>query len=189
MRNVKSFECGDRNVERGISEMRNRGGGRRRAGRLFRVDALFSSWLYFLVRLAFAAIFFWSGLTKLLDPVSFAVVVDAFGLMPESWIMPAAVGLSILEVAAAAGLLLDVRGSLTLTAGMLVLFMAVLAYGLWLGLDVDCGCFGPDDPEGKAFHGLRPALYRDMVMMTGIFYLYMHRFRRAATPIRLWSLA
>ncbi len=186
---MKSVECGDLNGECGISGRRNGAGDRRRTGRMPRVDALFSSWLYFLVRLAFSVIFFWSGLTKLLDPVSFAVVVDAFGLMPESWVMPAAVGLSILEIAAAAGLLLDVRGSLTLASGMLVLFMAVLAYGLWLGLDVDCGCFGPGDPEGKAFHGLRPALYRDLVMMAGIFYLYLWRFRRAARSARTRSLA
>ncbi|MCP4688740.1 MAG: DoxX family membrane protein [Desulfobacterales bacterium] len=154
-----------------------------------RVKALFPSWLYLLVRLVFAAVFFWSGVTKLLDPVSFAVVMDAFGLIPESWVMPAAVALPALEAAAAVGLLLDVRGSLTLMAGMLALFMAILSYGLWLGLDVDCGCFGPDDPEGEAFHGLRSALYRDLVMMAGIFYLYMCRVSRAARPVRPRRLA
>ena len=41
------------------------------------------------------------------------------------------------------------------------LFMAILGYGISMGLDVDCGCFGPEDPESKAFHGLRAALYRD----------------------------
>lgn len=152
------------------------------------MNALFPSWLYILIRLIFAGVFLWSGVTKLLDPVSFAVVVDAFGLIPESWVMPAAVGLSILEVVAAAGLLMDARGSLTLTAGMLCLFMAVLGYGIWLGLDVDCGCFGPDDPEGKAFHGLRPALYRDLAMMAGVFYLYLWRYRHAEKPVGPWSL-
>ena len=132
-------------------------------------------WIYHFIRLVIAAIFIWSGLTKISDPNSFAVVIDAYGLMPETWVMPVAIGLSFLELIAGFGLLMDVTGSLPLTTGLLLLFMAVLAYGIVLGLDVDCGCFGPGDPEAAAFHDLRAALFRDGLIMAGLVYLYAWR--------------
>jgi hypothetical protein len=100
-------------------------------------------------------------------------------------IMPIAVALPVLEILAAAGLLFDVRGSLGLVTGLLVFFMAVVSYGIWMGLDIDCGCFGPGDLEGEAYSGLRPAFHRNLVLITGIAYLYGWRFIRAVKPVRL----
>jgi hypothetical protein len=51
-----------------------------------------------------------------------------------------------------------------------------------MGLDVDCGCFGPEDPEAEAFHGLRLSLYRDLAMMAGVFFIYGWRRYRAIRP-------
>ena len=130
----------------------------------------------------------WSGIAKLMDPKSFAVIIEAFGLIPESLVMPAAVFLPALEVIAALGLIVDIEGSLATVSGLLILFMAILGYGIWMGLDLDCGCFGPNDPEAKAYHGLRPALYRDIVMMAGVLYLYFWRFSRSFRPVRLQVL-
>jgi hypothetical protein len=67
---------------------------------------------------------------------------------------------------------------------MLVLFMTVLVYGINLGLDIDCGCFGPEDPE-LAYKGLKTALARDMVMMTGVMFLYWSRGRSRLETGRL----
>jgi len=72
--------------------------------------------------------------------------------------------------------------------GLLVLFIAILGYGIWMGLDVDCGCFGPDDPEAEAFHGLRLPLYRDMLMLAGIAYIYGWRRYRAIKPVKITFL-
>ena len=129
-------------------------------------------------RYCIAAVFLWSGITKLLDPVSFGVLIDAYGLIPKTWVMPAAILLSSLEIIAGAGLIPDIYGSLAIIAGMVILFIAILSYGIHMGLDIDCGCFGPQDPEARAFHGLRTALYRDFVIMAGILYLYVRRFYR-----------
>ena len=65
---------------------------------------------------------------------------------------------------------------------MMVLFMGVLSYGIFLGLDIDCGCFGPEDPEAEAFHNLRGALFRDSLLMLAIGYLYLWRFINRLTP-------
>ena len=149
---------------------------------------LFSFRLYRLIRILLGGIFLWSGFVKLLEPAYFAVIIEAFGLIPESWVMPVAVGLPALEVIAAIGLLLDIQGSLAVIAGMLALFMVVLAYGIWLGLDIDCGCFGPEDPEPGIYHSLRPALFRDVVMMAGIIFLYVWRYSRSVKPVRFLEL-
>ena len=58
----------------------------------------------------------------------------------------------------ALGLFFNRRWAKVWAAVLLILFIAVLGYGIWLGLDIDCGCFGPGDPEHDAFSGLRTAL-------------------------------
>jgi uncharacterized membrane protein YphA (DoxX/SURF4 family) len=130
-------------------------------------------------------LFVYAGVNKLLNPSAFAIVIDAFGLVPDPLVMPIAIALPILEIGAAVGLLFDVRGSLGALTGLLVFFMAVVSYGIWMGLDIDCGCFGPGDIEGEAYRGLRPALYRNFLLIVGITYLYVWRFIRAVEPVRL----
>jgi hypothetical protein len=127
-------------------------------------------------------IFIYAGGTKLLAPEIFAVLIEAYGIVPEGLLMPVAIGLPLLEVIAGIGLLFDIRGSLAVMTGLLVLFVVVLGYGIWMGLDVDCGCFGPEDPEAEAFHGLRLSLFRDLVMMAGVIFIYGWRRYRAIRP-------
>jgi len=139
-----------------------------------------SPWTYRTVRWAYVLIFLFAGVRKLMDSQSFAVVIEAFGLVPEALILPIAIGLPLLEIIAALGLLFDLRGSLSAVTGLLILFLAIVGYGVWLGLDIDCGCFGPGDPEGEAYAGLRPTLYRNILLILGISYLYLWRFRQSA---------
>ena len=143
-------------------------------------------WLYRGLRWGLALVFLYAGLIKLVDPASFAVIIAAYGLVPEGLLMPIAVVLPALEVLAAIGLMVDLRGSLTLMAVLMAIFIAVLGYGLWMGLDVDCGCFGPEDPEGRAFAGMRAALYRDFVLTGGILLLYGWRHRFRIAPVRVY---
>ena len=147
-----------------------------------------SPFIYHLIRVLLAVIFLWSGISKLIDPTQFAVIIDVYGLMPEAWILPFAIALPLFEIVFGLGLLLDIRGSLAVITGLLMLFVAILGYGIWFGLDVDCGCFGPEDPEAKAFHGLWSALVRDIIMMLCIFYLYYQRFNQIVAPKRLKNL-
>lgn len=133
--------------------------------------------LYLLGRCTLAIVFIWSGAAKLFNPESFTVIIDAYGLVPSVTVWPIAVGLALLELLAGIGLIFDVPWSLEIITALMVLFIAILFYGVRMGLDIDCGCFGPDDPEAEAFHGLRPALYRDLVMMTVIGFLYTYRYK------------
>ena len=146
---------------------------------------LTSETAYRLIRWSLAVVFFYAGGAKLLDPLAFAVLIDSYGIVPDLLVMPAAIGLPLLEVIAAVGLMADIRGSLTAIGALLVVFMAILGYGIWMGLDVDCGCFGPEDPESRAYHGLRAALYRDYLMLAGVLYLYAWRAYRRRSPFKL----
>lgn len=129
------------------------------------------TWAARISRLIIALPFFYAGITKIFDPKSFAVVIGGYGLLPEFLVLPAAIALPALEIIAAAGLLLNIRICLYAVAVLLLFFIGVLGYGIQLGLDVDCGCFGPDDPE-QAYHGLRGALFRDIGLLVPILYLF-----------------
>jgi len=127
-------------------------------------------------------IFIYAGATKLLDPRVFAVLIEAYGIVPDVLIYPVAVFLPLLEVVAGAFILMDIRGSLAIICGLTIFFMIILGYGIHMGLDVDCGCFGPEDPEAQAFHGLRQAFIRDSVMLADIIFLYIWRRYQCIRP-------
>ena len=141
--------------------------------------------LYKLLRWSLGGIFIFAGSIKLLEPKTFAVLIEAYGFVPESLLLPVAFTLPALEVAAGIGMLFDIEGSLSIIAGLLVLFIALLGYGIWIGLDVDCGCFGPDDPKAEVFHILRLSLYRDLVMLAGVAFLCVWRRYSAIEPVKI----
>ena len=57
-----------------------------------RVSVLSSPWVYRFMRGALAVIFLHAGATKLLDPQAFAVLIDAYGIVPDALLMPVASG-------------------------------------------------------------------------------------------------
>lgn len=130
-----------------------------------------------------SALFIYAGMVKLWSPHTFAVLIEAYGILPEQLLLPVAVILPAFEVLAGIGLLLNIRGSLSAIAVLMILFIAILSYGIWMGLDVDCGCFGENDPEAEAFHGLWASLYRDLAMLAGITLLFGWRRYRAIEPV------
>ena len=143
-----------------------------------------SVWSYRLVRLTLAGLFLAAAVVKIGNPAVFAVTIEAFGLAPRGLSLPLATALPVLELLAAAGLVLDVRGSLAVITALTMLFIFVLSFGLWLGLDIDCGCYGPGDPEAEAFHSLRTSLYRDLLMLAGCGFLYWWRRVNQSGPLR-----
>ena len=142
-------------------------------------------WTYRTLRWGLGAIFIYAGGTKLLAPEIFAVLIEAYGIVPDALLMPVAIMLPLMEVIAGIGLLFDIRGSLAIFTMLLVLFIAILGFGITMGLDVDCGCFGPQDPEAEAFHSLRLSLYRDLGLLAGVVLLYVIRRAKAIRPTRV----
>ncbi|WP_432734683.1 MauE/DoxX family redox-associated membrane protein [Maridesulfovibrio sp. FT414] len=139
------------------------------------IEGLMSGRVYFLIRCVLAGVFLYAGAGKLLDAQGFATVIGGYGLLPDQLNLLAAYVLPLAEIVIALGLIWDVRGALSSYSVLLLVFMGVLAHGVNMGLDVDCGCFAPGDPEGEAYHSLREALFRDALLLCGCGYLYLLR--------------
>jgi uncharacterized membrane protein YphA (DoxX/SURF4 family) len=102
-------------------------------------------WLLIAGRLVIAGIFFYAGYEKARAPwLQFAVSVDSFKAVPDSWIEPIARVLPWAEIALAAALLSGILARwFSLIATLLLgLFLSVGIRASVLGLSVDCGCFG-----------------------------------------------
>jgi uncharacterized membrane protein YphA (DoxX/SURF4 family) len=135
------------------------------------------TWLYHFLRLGLACIFIYAGFVKLLDPRAFAHVIAQYDLIPETLLPLVAVGLPALELLAGVGLSFEVRGSLTLMAILLLIFLVILGYAVWHNLDIDCGCFTLD--ELAAQDGVITAFRRDLIMIGATLFLYWRRWSRA----------
>lgn len=144
-----------------------------------------SNRIYILIRCITGIIFIYAGVSKLFDTEVFAALINAYGIFPDALVMLSALGLPVLEIMAGTGLIFDIRGSLIIITALLIMFIAVLGYGIFLGLDIDCGCFGPDDPETEAYHGLRTTLYRDIFILIVTLYLYSWRRIKNLKPLSL----
>jgi len=103
-------------------------------------------WLLIAGRLGIAVIFLYAGIAKVREPwLQFAVSIESFKIVPESWLEPIARILPWCEIALGVVLLLPgilARWVSLILTGMLAwfLFIGIRAYAK--GLAVDCGCFG-----------------------------------------------
>lgn len=97
-----------------------------------------------ILRLAFGAVFIWSGIAKLKDPIGFADAVRNFELVSDPVAPALALLIPALEVTAGiltmAGFLL--QGSVAALLLSLLVFTAALGTAWLRGLDISCGCFG-----------------------------------------------
>ncbi len=137
------------------------------------------TWLYHCLRLSLAGIFIYAGFVKLLDPRAFAHAIAQYELVSEGLLPLVAVSLPALELLAGLGLIFEVRGSLSLIAILLLIFLAILGYAVWQNLDIDCGCFTLDELDAQ--HNVITAFRRDLVMLVATLYLY---WRRRSRPPR-----
>lgn len=126
--------------------------------------------------------FLFAGIPKLFAVSDFAASIGAYGLVPESFLYPVALLLAVAEVGCAVGLLLRKKVALMLITGLMAIFIMVLIYGLWMGLDIDCGCFTADDPEFHTFSGIKAALIRDLLLFLPLLYLIRQTVLKGAGP-------
>lgn len=148
------------------------------------VDFMFRSRLpYHALRLTLAGFFLVAAVYKFADLHGFADTIAAFGIVPAPLAGWTALFLPIAELVAALALAFDIRGGLSAITALTLLFIVVLAYGIALGLDIDCGCYGPGDPEAEAFSSLRTSLYRDFGFLALAGYCFVWRMLNRHRPL------
>lgn len=123
--------------------------------------------LHHTLRLLLAFVFLIAGTVKLVYMAEFTQSVGDFGLVPDGLVQSTAWIVVLSELAVGACLAFNLRWSLVGVSVLLGLFIGILSYGIVLGLDIHCGCFGP------AFHvSLQTQLFIDagLVVLTGVVY-------------------
>jgi uncharacterized membrane protein YphA (DoxX/SURF4 family) len=134
---------------------------------------------YHFCRLLLGGVFVWAGAVKAFDVPAFAGQVAAYRLLPYAWNYAVAATLPYVELLAGALMLANfrVRPAALLLAALNVLFSVVLVSVLARGLNIDCGCFGPDA-------GSTPlqALGRDLILLALAVAVYRQHERYAAVP-------
>jgi hypothetical protein len=93
-----------------------------------------------------------------------------------------AIGLPALETVAGIALMFDVAGSLAIIFGLLIMFVVIIWYGILSGLNIDCGCFSPEETAGQ--NSLKRAFYRDLGMIAAAVYLFWVRRVRTHHELR-----
>ncbi len=109
------------------------------------------------------SVFLWAAVSKIIDTAAFISTIEEFGLVWEPLLSLSAWVVIGAEAVAAAGLWCGRRWAARLAGGLLVVFLCVLAYGILLGLDIECGCFGTG--EGTGSLTLKQAAVLDVVLL------------------------
>lgn len=89
-----------------------------------------------------ALLFLYSGGIKIFRLKQFAQSVGEFGIVWDGLVKPTALLICGIELVLAWALWQQRSWSLLGTIALLVGFVGVLAYGIVIGLDIECGCFG-----------------------------------------------
>jgi uncharacterized membrane protein YphA (DoxX/SURF4 family) len=132
-----------------------------------------SPWLHLFVRFAIGSVFVYAGFIKLLDPKAFAKIISHYDIVSENLLPFLAVGLPLVEFLAGAGLIFNIRGSLSIIFVLLMMFGIVLGYGIFNDLNIDCGCFTTEEINQQ--NSLLFAFYRDLILIGGAFFLLLSK--------------
>jgi len=136
-----------------------------------------------ILRVGLGSVFVFSGVVKLGDVSGFAENVGNFGLVYDSLVVPAAWSISLLELVFGLGLIINLRGGLTGILLLLCGFIGTLLYGIGMGLDIECGCFGPSHRVS-----LKTQLSIDLGLLVWCGLVHWSRKRCGSRTIRLTAL-
>ncbi len=94
-------------------------------------------------RLALALVFFWSGISKLLDPEGFALAVYRYHLLPGELVNLVSLWIPTLEILCAALLFVPKLRfpAIGILVALLAVFSLVIIFSILNGNTMACGCF------------------------------------------------
>ena len=122
---------------------------------------IFFDWLW---RIPLGSVFIYAAWSKIIDPESFAQMIDNYRLFPAWSHGPLAIVLPWLEIWAGLLVILGVwkREAAFILGVLLVSFILAVGYNLYRGLDFQCGCFGGSSGGRQAGFNL---LWQDGLLM------------------------
>jgi uncharacterized membrane protein YphA (DoxX/SURF4 family) len=136
------------------------------------INKLFrSTWPSLIIRFILGSVFIYAGFAKIIDPRAFSKIISHYDIIPEILLAPVAIGLPVIELLAGIGLMFNVRGSLPVILALLIAFTILIGYGIHNNLNIDCGCFSPEETTDQ--NNLKAAFYRDLVMLAGAALLFL----------------
>jgi uncharacterized membrane protein YphA (DoxX/SURF4 family) len=106
---------------------------------------------YIILRIVLGAVFIWASWYKILEPDKFAGIIQSYQILPQQLVNPVAVLLPWVEAACGLCLLSGYRvtGSVFIVDILMIIFILALAFNLYRGVDVACGCFAVSAPTEK----------------------------------------
>ena len=126
------------------------------------------TWFLFILRVAFALLFFATGALKLYDWKEFSETVGDFGIVPDVAVIPATLFIIFSELIGGLMLLLRPRVAACWLGGLIGVFIAAITYGIAIGLDIDCGCFGPAFQIPLAYQ-----ILIDLIILSGLVLIFI----------------
>jgi putative oxidoreductase len=103
-------------------------------------------WFGCFATLLFGALFLWSGLIKVLDPLSFTDAVRNFRIVGDPYTVLVAMWIPWVEIIAGVAVMFDrwQRAGAAILVGALLVFTFAVILAWVRGLDISCGCFGEE---------------------------------------------
>ena len=116
-------------------------------------------WLALATRIVLGSVFLLSSAGKIANPEAFVEIVANYQLLPPHLVWMTAVVLPWLEAVCGLALIAGryQRGAALLVSSMMVVFISIILYNGYRGLNVACGCFSlsATEPSNIALNTLR----------------------------------
>jgi len=141
--------------------------------------AVWPRWLLLAGRLILGVVFVYAGYVKLRQPwMLFAMSIESYQLVSDSIRNFLAQTLPWFELVL--GLLLltgwAIRWTSTVTAGLVLFFFSVMLHAFLKGMQIDCGCLGPNEKLGPLTLARDGALFAlALAVVIGAFAIHRRR--------------
>lgn len=127
--------------------------------------------LTIIVRIGLGAVFLFSSLAKIADPLGFAAIVTNYQLVKPPLVTVTAIILPWMEALCGVALVVGryEKGAALLVSLMMVVFIGIGFFNVYRGLDIACGCFSLSarEPSNYALNTLRDVV----ILAAGIWVL------------------
>lgn len=124
------------------------------------------------IRFALGALFIYASTGKIADPAAFAAIIANYRILPETPAVATAVVLPWIEALCGLALITGrfEKGAALLVCLMMVVFIGLILYNGYRGLNVACGCFSlsAKAPSNIALNTIRNLL----ILAAGAWLLY-----------------